>query len=539
MTDPAPPGTRVPDSSTSNHAEGGAPSGAPAKLHAKTRPTRSQQYFRTDDLQHRLGQKTARGGAYTLGSIGINFVVTTVSTVLITRNLTDEDFGLFGMVMVLTGFASMFVDLGLSRAVIQKPQVNHAQVSTLFWINLAVAALLAGIVAAATPLLVWFYDEPRLAPINLALAGLFIVSALGLQHRALLTRRLEHGRLNLVSLLATPIAAVVAVVIAYLGGKVWALVALPAVAQLVTVIGMWVACPWVPGLPRRHSGVRTMLGFGAHVTGFQFVNYFARNADNAMLGFAWGAGPLGLYTRAYSLMMLPASKLNTPLTNVVVPALSRLVDQPDRYRRTYRLAISLSANITTPAIAWLLVICPEAVPLLLGEQWAELPLILLSLTGAALHAATNGAGGWIYLSLGRVDRMLRWSCYAIVITIIAMAIGIQYGAIGVAIAVSLSQILIKFPGFLYATSGTFLKLSDLLIPITFPTLTSIVAGAVAFGGNHLATHFIDFMAEIGWQPIVSKSIIFILVYCLSLRLTPLGRSVLASIKTARTILLAR
>ena len=218
--------------------------------------------FTTGDLQKNLAKKTARGGAYTLAATAFNFLVTVTSTILVTSKLTSEDFGLVAMVTVLTGFATIFLDLGLSKAVIQKPKINHDQVSTLFWINIAVASIIAAIVAAATPILIWIYNEPRLLPINLALSGLFIVSAMGIQHRALLARRMEHGKISLVATLATPIAAAVGITTAYLGGGYWALVAIPAVLQLAIVIGMWIACPWIPGRPKRGTGVREMLGFG-------------------------------------------------------------------------------------------------------------------------------------------------------------------------------------------------------------------------------------------------------------------------------------
>src|SRR5690606_34686494 len=106
--------------------------------------------------------------------------------------------GLYGMVLVITNFANMFVDLGLTRAVIQKPHITHPQVSTLFWINLVISSGIAAGIALATPLVVRFYDEPRVAAINMVMAGSLVISGLMLQHRALLQRRMEFGKINLV-----------------------------------------------------------------------------------------------------------------------------------------------------------------------------------------------------------------------------------------------------------------------------------------------------------------------------------------------------
>lgn len=488
---------------------------------------RSGRHFQTKDLHANLGQRTARGGVYTAGSTALNFLVTTTGTILITRQLSDQDFGLYGMVLVITGFASLFVDLGLSQAVVQKDEINHQQVSTLFWINLGIASLLAAAVAAATPLIVWFYDEPRIAPINLALAGVFIVSALGLQHRALLRRRMEFGRLNVVEAIVPFIATSLAVALAFAGAGVWALVAIPVASQITMVVGMWIASGWVPGPPRRRSGVRSMLAFGGNVTGFQFITYFARNADNAMLGYAWGPGPLGLYTRAYSLMMLPVNKMNSPLTNLAIPALSRMQDDPDRYRRTYRNLVSLSAGIATPLILYGIAMSTELVPLVLGEQWVEIPLIFLALTGAAIHASTNAAAGWIYFSLGHADRLLRWSVLTIPVTLIGMAIGLQFGVIGVALSVSITQLGLKLPSLVYAMKGTPLSLKDFVGPAALPTAGTVLSLVCCL----LLTEPLSVLGSVTTILLI-KTLAYILVYASVLFLTPMGRAHVDMFKNA-------
>ena len=449
---------------------------------SKSTTTISQQnidrYFTTGDLQKNLAKKTARGGAYTLAATAFNFLVTVTSTILVTSKLTSEDFGLVAMVTVLTGFATIFLDLGLSKAVIQKPKINHDQVSTLFWINIAVASIIAAIVAAATPILIWIYNEPRLLPINLALSGLFIVSAMGIQHRALLARRMEHGKISLVATLATPIAAAVGITTAYLGGGYWALVAIPAVLQLAIVIGMWIACPWIPGRPKRGTGVREMLGFGSRVTGFQFVNYFARKADNAMLGYQCGAGPLGLYARAYSLMLMPAVKLNAPIKNVVVPALSRLRDDGVKYRKVFLACLTPISYFQTLLVGFTLLNIENLVTLFLGENWIEIVPIFYALSLAAVTAGTNVIGGWLYLSYGHVDAQLKWSLFQSTVMLIGLFIGIQFGAIGTALAVSIVYTLSKPVAIIYSSRPTPIAARDILFCVYKPVAIALIALAM-------------------------------------------------------------
>lgn len=504
------------------------------KRSAKTKKT---DFFRTDDLLGGIGRRTARGAAHTLGATGFNFAVTTIATVLVTRQLTADDFGLYGMVIVLTGFAGLFIDLGLTRAVVQKPVITQEQVSTLFWINLVVATTMAVMVAVATPLVIAFYDEPRLKWINIAMASLFIVSALARQHAALLERRMEFAKINLARALAALVGSMSSVLVAYMGGGYWALVALPMGSTITQTIVLWSVCPWAPGLARRHTGVRKMLAFGGHITGFQILSYFSSNADNAMLGFAWGTGPLGLYTRAYSLMMLPATKLNAPLNGVIVPALSRMVDHPHRYRSAFRRTVGLTAAVATPAIAVVITVSPQLIPLLFGDEWRAMVPIFIALSGAALHTATRSAGHWVCVSLGNPDRMLRWGLLSSPVTIIAIAIGLQWGAMGVAIAVSVWQLAEKLPAFVYMTRDTCLNLRDLVGPICFPTLGSLVACGLIFTLDSEPLNIFGNFDGIGI--LLIKASLFTICYVLLSAMLPSGRDMIRCMRGALRTLFSR
>ncbi|MDZ4656178.1 MAG: lipopolysaccharide biosynthesis protein [Bythopirellula sp.] len=487
-------------------------------------------YFCTDDLHANLASQTARGGRYTVASLSFNFLVTAVSTIWLTRELMPADFGLYGMVLPLVNFASMFVDLGLSRAVVQKPQITHEQVSTLFWINLAISALLSLLMAAATPLVVAFYREPQLATLNLAMSGLFIITGLTLQHRALLQRRMEFGKINAVAAIAPLTAAVVAITIALMGGRYWALVALLTVSHLTTCLGMWIACRWRPGLPRRGTGVREMLTFGGHVTGFQFINYFARNADNVMLGYVWGKVPLGIYTRAYSLMMLPVGKLMTPLDQVLVPTLSRLVDNPERYRLFYRSALTLVATVCTFSAVAFILISPELIPLVLGEKWREIVPLFLALSPAVLVACTNSASSWLYLSFGHVNRQSLAGAINATFMVAAMLIGLPYGPLGMAIAVSISRVTAKLPYVAYSCQGTAITIKDYVSAIFWPTWVPVISALGAFFGSLLLAQLYLFPKQsfsAPWEalPISPSQALLIISVKLTLWIALLGLTV--------------
>jgi hypothetical protein len=128
-----------------------------------------------------------------MGGEMISFTLRIGSTAVLARLLIPEDFGLIGMVVALTGFAKIFKDLGLSDATIQHKDITHEKVSTLFWINVLVGFLIMIIIAALSPLIAWFYNDPRLIGISLTTSTAFLFSGLTVQHQALICAGLERS----------------------------------------------------------------------------------------------------------------------------------------------------------------------------------------------------------------------------------------------------------------------------------------------------------------------------------------------------------
>jgi PST family polysaccharide transporter len=181
-----------------------------------------------------------------------------------------------------------------------------------------------------------------------------IVTGLYIQHEAILIRQMRFTIIAIIEVSAMAIGLTAAIVSAMYGARYWALVINQLVLATVSVIGMWAACRWRPSWPRRGAGVRSMLTFGGNVTGFNVMQYFARNADNALIGKFWGAYQLGLYSRAYQMLLMPMQQINAPLASVAVPALSRLADSPERYRDAYLKILEKLVMITMPLGAFMI-----------------------------------------------------------------------------------------------------------------------------------------------------------------------------------------
>ena len=225
------------------------------------------------------------------------------------RLLDPEDFGLMAMVAFFTNFGMLLVNAGLALATIQRDRITHAQVSNLFWIATGLGVAIGIVVAFLAPGVAGLYGDDRLIAVTRALAASFPLCGMTIQHQALLRRTMKFRELAAIQILAMTAAQGIAIAWAWRrsgeADDYWALVSIPITTALVQMLACWLACGWRPGWPRRGVGTRELVSFGADVTGFNVVNYFARNLDKPLIGWWWGAPAAGYYDRAYRLFLTP------------------------------------------------------------------------------------------------------------------------------------------------------------------------------------------------------------------------------------------
>lgn len=436
--------------------------------------------FLTDHLHDDLRGRAVRGGAATVGGQVGETLLHLASTVLLARLLVPRDFGLIAMVTAVTGLVGFFKDLGLTQAVVQRPQIKHGQISTLFWINAAVTVMLAILVAGLAPLVGWFYGEPDLVAVTMVFGAFLILGGLGAQHQALLTRQMRFGRLVTAELLSLSMGVLVAVILATGGAGYWALVSLTGVQAAVHTALVWRFAQWSPGRPQRGSGVRELLRFGANLTGFNLVNYLARNGDNVLIGWARGAGALGLYTKAYSLLLLPLGRATAPLTRVAVPALSRLQDEPARYRDAYLRMAGVSCVLGCSFVAFALSTSEWIIAVLLGQRWASAAPIFSWLAVVGLVQPLSQTTGWILISQGRTAEMFRVGLAGAAVSLASFVIGLPHGPVGVAAAYGISGLLVRTPVLLwYVGRRGPVSTRDFFQLLRFPLAVSAIVAAAS------------------------------------------------------------
>lgn len=439
----------------------------------------------TEHLQADLKGRSVRGGVLTVTSQGAQFLLQSISTVALARLLTPADFGLVAMVTAVTGLGQAFADLGLSEATIQRQEISSDQVSTLFWINAAIGLALMLVTIALAPVLAWFYREPRLKDIGFLVSFTFLIGGLRVQHNALLMRQMRYVSRAIRDVASWALAVPVAIILAWRGAGYWAIVALPLTLNFTQMVLSWLMVRWTPSLPRRAAGVRSLLTFGGNVAASYLVINVSRSADAVLIGWYWGAGPLGLYSRAYNLLMLPVRQLSAPAGSVAVPAFSRLQDDPERFARYYLRAANLMAWISAPIFGFLFVAAEPVIVLVLGHRWRGAAPVFQILAIAAFGQLLFESTIWLLVSRGHSGRLLKLWLILSPIIIGSFAIGLPFGIKGVALSGSV-VLLALFPGILrFAFRGTNLTLQRLGKAILHPVALCLAGVALAEVALHL------------------------------------------------------
>jgi O-antigen/teichoic acid export membrane protein len=430
-----------------------------------------------------LKEQVLLGGFAKVGSQTAYLVLRLGSLMILARILDPKDFGLVAMVTSITGVFSLFKDAGLSMATVQRSTISNEQMSTLFWINVLVGVSLALILVGIAPLIVTFYHEPRLFWVTVALGADFIFTGATAQHSALLQRQMRFGTIAMIDVITLLAGVVAAIALALSGWGYWALVGQALITPISYAICTWLAVKWIPGMPQRKVGIRSMMRFGGTATLNGLVVYVAYNLEKVLLGRFWGADALGIYGRAYQLINIPTSNLNSAVGGVAFSALSRLQDDPERQKRYFLKGYSLLLALTLPITLACALFAEDLVLIFLGSKWIDTVPVFRLLAPTVVVFALINPFAWLLFSIGLIGRSLKIAFVIAPLVITAYFIGLPHGPSGVAFAYSVSMTLWIIPHIAWCIHGTIISPREILQAIGRPLVSGLVAAILALGAH--------------------------------------------------------
>jgi PST family polysaccharide transporter len=284
----------------------------------------------------------------------------------------------------------------------------------------------------------------------------------------------------------------------------WALVWMSISSSLAGTLGFWLTTFWVPGMPQR-GGVRSLVLFGGTLTLNGLVAYLAYNAEKVLIGRFWGADAIGIYGRAYQLVNIPTENLNGAVGEVAFSALSRLQDDPILLKSYFLKGFSLVLGLTLPITLACALFADDLISVLLGPVWKEAAAIVRLLAPTIAIFAIINPLGWLIYSLGLVARSLKIALVFAPLMITGYAIGLPYGPKGVAFAYSAVMTLWVIPHILWCVHGTAISFRDILLALSRPLASSMLAGGVAFGVRLTCGQFFPPLARL----VLESSVLFV------------------------------
>jgi polysaccharide transporter, PST family len=439
------------------------------------------------ERQGALGGQVFRASWISLAAQAAQLGFRLLSIIVLARLLTPDVYGLVAMVTVVTGFISLFKSLGLATATVQAPQLSHAELNGLFWLNAAFGAAAMIVAIAVAPLMAMFYVEPRVTILIAGLSLTFVIGGLGVQHHALLRRQMRFGSIARIEISALAVGTAASILLAGYGAGPWSLVGGYLISELVNLVLVWRTVEWRPTRPVFDVDLRELVGLGRDLTQFNVLNYWARNLDNFLIGRFWGAAQLGLYNRAYQLLLFPLQQVTTPLSSVAISALSRLNGDDDRYRQAYTRLLEKVALACLPMTTFLFLHASQVVDILLGPRWQEVAPVFMPLAAAGMVQPISATFIWILVSQGRRRDLRRWSLGGTALSCGAIVAGLSGGVIAVATAYAACELFVRAPllAWVVGRSGP-VRVPDVLGAIR-PSVMVSIAIVVACRGLLLIT----------------------------------------------------
>ncbi|NHI18005.1 oligosaccharide flippase family protein [Microbacterium excoecariae] len=382
-----------------------------------------------------LAQAGARGGFQTLASQALVLVVKCASIVILARLVGPVEYGIAAIATSIATFATSIVLLGFGMATVQARSVSQNAKSALFYINAFMGTLAAGALLAIAGPISKAYESPELQSLIAILAVAPFVTGILSQPRVLLVRELKTGILSLTDVVSVFVALCAAVATALAGHGLEALAVQFITQPTVQMIMVIAASRWVPTSPFGASTeVRRLARVGAEIFGMNASANLSRAALVPVLGLTVADNALGNFDRANQIANLPSSVVIDQLQRVVVPVLSRVHDQPDRYQRYSRSFNIVVGYLVAGMFMYIAAISPDATAIVLGPGWSLAGPLLGFLSIAYLFRTLAQTTRWAYIATGNTRSGLILNAWMQPAAVALTLVGIPWGALGIAIA---------------------------------------------------------------------------------------------------------
>lgn len=354
------------------------------------------------------------------GVQGIQFVL----QIILARILSPEHYGALSMMVIFTSLANIFVQRGLNTALIQNKDVTEEDYSSVFWVTLGVAGIMYGLIFLGAPAIADFYAMPEIVAPLRALALILFPGAMNSIQLAKVSRELDFKKVFYSNIGGILIAGIAGVVIAYIGGGLWALVVQNILNITVACAVMRFTVKWRIRLVCNLRRVADLFRFGWKLLVSGLLDTLYADLSSLVIGKKYDSGTLGYYNRGKQFPNFIINAVNGAVQSVMLPAMSAEQGDTNKVKNMMRTSMTMSAYIIFPMMAGLAAVATPLVSLLLTDKWLPcvpyLQLSCFSLAFYPVHSCNLQAMN----AMGRSDLFLKLEIikkgYGIVVLAIAV-----------------------------------------------------------------------------------------------------------------------
>jgi PST family polysaccharide transporter len=446
----------------------------------------------TKDNGRQVLQKTVRGIFWTFIAYGLSKGIVLVTTSILARLLSKDDFGLVALALVAINYLAVVKDLGLGIALVQRRENINQAANTVFTLNLIFGIILSAVLIPLAPLIAIYFKNPMLTSVLRWLGVSFFISALGSVHVVWLMRELDYRRKLIPDIGSAVIKGIVSIGLALGGYGVWALVIGQLSGALSSVILFWIIVPWRPCFMLDQKIIGSLLTFGFSIITSDILNVSIDSLSYIIIGRLYGAVQLGIYSLAYRLPEMLLIGNLWVMAGVAFPAFANIQQDPDNLRRGFLGSIRLVAWFAVPICLGLIIAASPIILVVFGDQWVDAIPILRILALYALVVSIGYHVGDVYKAIGRPDISLNMTFLTLILIGLSLLVGSRFGLAGIAWSYVVSIFIEKAISLIIATRFIKTSLTEIFAQLIPSIKSGTAMAAVTLSVLYLTTNLTPF-----------------------------------------------
>ncbi len=441
-----------------------------------------------------LKQKVLTGTKWvTLANI-FRQILQLISLVVFARLLTPTDFGIFAILMIFVGFMQMFTDMGTSAALIHIKNPSDKLLSSIFYFNIFVGLVLSVCLVLISDPIALFFEIPQLKILLQIISISFIIASFGVVQKALFEKHLNFKAVTIIETFAAALSLAIGIGAAYCGLGVVSLIIQTLSFSILLVILLWVYSEWRPMFYFALDDIKYIWEFTKNISFFNVVNYFARSADNFLIGKFLGSPALGVYSIAYKIMLYPLQNVSRTLLRILFPAFSQIQDDNKKFKNVYLRIIFFIALITFPLMVGLMATADVLVSVVFEDKWEKLSILLIILAPIGMIQSIVTTTGSIFMAKGNTRTFMRLGVACSIVTVLFFIAGLPFGVEGMAFFYLISNIILLYPIFKISWGQIDLSVKRGIVEVLPILIISIIMGIGVYLSDFLL--FENFQSQI-------------------------------------------